>query len=68
MGILSAIAGIIVLAFPGLTLLGLAVIRGVWLVVFGVMVIMAALRLRAPWRTLRRAAAQHQTAPAIAAH
>ena len=46
MGTLSAIAGIIVLAFPGLTLLGLAVILGIWLVVFGAMEIMAAFRLR----------------------
>jgi uncharacterized membrane protein HdeD (DUF308 family) len=45
-GVLSALAGIILLAFPGLTLLGLAVILGVWLVVFGVMEMTAALRLR----------------------
>jgi uncharacterized membrane protein HdeD (DUF308 family) len=46
MGILSAIAGVIVLAFPGLTLLGLAVILGIWLLVFGIMEMTAALRLR----------------------
>ena len=46
MGILSAIAGVIVLAFPGLTLLGLAVILGIWLLVFGIMEITAAFRLR----------------------
>lgn len=46
MGILSAIAGIIVLAFPGLTLLGLAVILGIWLLVFGIMEIFGAFRLR----------------------
>lgn len=45
-GVLSVFAGIIVLAFPGLTLLGLAVILGIWLLVFGVMEMMAALRLR----------------------
>jgi uncharacterized membrane protein HdeD (DUF308 family) len=45
-GILSAIAGIIVLAFPGLTLLGLAVILGIWLLVFGIMEMMTAFRIR----------------------
>jgi uncharacterized membrane protein HdeD (DUF308 family) len=46
MGALSAIAGIIVLAFPGLTLLGLAVILGIWLLAFGIMEMMAAFRIR----------------------
>lgn len=46
MGVLSIIAGLIVLAFPGLTLLGLAVILGIWLLVFGIMEIMGAFRLR----------------------
>jgi uncharacterized membrane protein HdeD (DUF308 family) len=46
MGILSALAGIIVLAYPGLTLLGLAVILGIWLLVFGIMEITAAFRIR----------------------
>ena len=46
MGVLSVVAGIIVLVYPGLTLIGLAVILGVWLVIFGVMEIVAAFRLR----------------------
>jgi uncharacterized membrane protein HdeD (DUF308 family) len=46
MGVLSVIAGVIVLAFPGLTVLGLAVILGVWLLIFGVMEMTAAFRLR----------------------
>jgi uncharacterized membrane protein HdeD (DUF308 family) len=46
MGVLSAIAGVIVLAYPGLTLVGLAVILGIWLLVFGIMEIVAAFRLR----------------------
>ena len=46
MGVLSVVAGIIVLVFPGLTLVGLAVILGVWLAVFGMMEIVAAFRLR----------------------
>ncbi len=47
MGLLSVLAGLIVLAFPGLTLVGLAVILGIWLVIFGVMEVVAAFRLRA---------------------
>jgi uncharacterized membrane protein HdeD (DUF308 family) len=46
MGVLSAFAGIIVLAYPGLSLVGLAVILGIWLLVFGIMEITAAFRLR----------------------
>ena len=55
MGLLSVVAGIIVLAFPGLTLLGLAVILGIWLLVFGVMETMLALRIRKAARMLGRA-------------
>ncbi|HYZ53067.1 MAG TPA: HdeD family acid-resistance protein [Streptosporangiaceae bacterium] len=46
MGVLSVIAGIIVLAYPALSLVTLAVILGIWLVVFGVMEIVAAFRVR----------------------
>lgn len=46
MGALSVVAGIIVLAYPGLTLVGLAVVLGVWLLIFGVMEMAAAFRLR----------------------
>ena len=45
-GVLSAIAGVIVLAYPGITLYTLAVILGVWLIIFGVMEIMGAFRVR----------------------
>jgi uncharacterized membrane protein HdeD (DUF308 family) len=45
-GVLSVIAGLIVLAWPGPTLLVLAIVLGIWLLVFGVMEIMAAIRLR----------------------
>ncbi|HKB31541.1 MAG TPA: DUF308 domain-containing protein, partial [Streptosporangiaceae bacterium] len=45
-GILSIVAGVVVLAYPGLSLLGLAIVLGVWLVVFGVMEIIAAFRVR----------------------
>src|SRR6266576_654001 len=46
MGVLSILAGIIVLAYPGLTLVTLAVILGIWLVIFGVMECVLAWRLR----------------------
>lgn len=45
-GVLSVIAGLIVLAWPGPTLLVLAIVLGIWLLIFGVMEIMAAFRLR----------------------
>jgi uncharacterized membrane protein HdeD (DUF308 family) len=51
MGVLSVIAGVIVLAYPGLSLLSLAVILGIWLLVFGVMEIGVAFRLRRPGST-----------------
>jgi uncharacterized membrane protein HdeD (DUF308 family) len=46
MGLLSIVAGIVVLAFPGLTLLGLAVVLGVWLLIFGIMEMSLAFRIR----------------------
>jgi uncharacterized membrane protein HdeD (DUF308 family) len=46
MGILSIVAGLILLAYPGLSLLTLAVLLSVWLLVLGVMEIGVALRLR----------------------
>jgi uncharacterized membrane protein HdeD (DUF308 family) len=46
MGVLSVLAGIIVLAYPGLSLYGLAIILGIWLLIFGVMEMAAAFRLR----------------------
>jgi len=45
MGVLSILAGI-VLAYPGLSLYGLAIILGIWLLIFGVMEMAAAFRLR----------------------
>jgi len=46
MGVLSILAGIIVLAYPDLTLVTLAVILGIWLVILGVMECVLAWRLR----------------------
>jgi uncharacterized membrane protein HdeD (DUF308 family) len=46
MGLLSFLAGLIVLAVPGLSLVSLALILGVWLLVFGLMEITLAFRIR----------------------
>jgi uncharacterized membrane protein HdeD (DUF308 family) len=45
-GVLSLIAGIILLAYPGLSVVTLAVLVGVWLLVFGTTEISLAFRLR----------------------
>jgi uncharacterized membrane protein HdeD (DUF308 family) len=47
MGILSVVAGLVVLAYPGISLLTLAIVLSVWLLLFGVMQITLALRIRA---------------------
>jgi uncharacterized membrane protein HdeD (DUF308 family) len=46
LGLLSILAGLIVLAVPGLSLVSLAVILGVWLLIFGVSEITLAFRIR----------------------
>lgn len=46
MGVLSVLAGIVVLAYPGISLLVLAVVLSVWLLVFGAMQITLAFRIR----------------------
>jgi uncharacterized membrane protein HdeD (DUF308 family) len=46
MGILSIVSGIIVLAYPGISLLVLAVVLSIWLLVFGAMQITLAFRIR----------------------
>jgi uncharacterized membrane protein HdeD (DUF308 family) len=57
-GILSVIAGVVVVAYPGISLLTLALVLGVWLVIFGGMEIFFALRLRSVGSTaVRRASA-----------
>ena len=53
MGILSIIAGIILLAYPGISLLVLYVIVGVWLLVFGFMEISIAWQMRSASHRLR---------------
>src|SRR4249919_1408233 len=46
MGIISILAGIVVLVYPGISLVVLAVVLGIWLIVFGAMQIAAAFRIR----------------------
>lgn len=46
MGALSIVAGIILLAYPGISLVALAVILSIWLLVFGIGEIFAAFRIR----------------------
>lgn len=59
MGLLSLVAGVVVLAYPGLTLYGLAVVLGVWLAIFGVMEITAAFRVRSVGRTFSHQPVTH---------
>ena len=46
MGVLSIVAGLIILAYPGISLLTLAIVLSVWLLFFGVMQITLAFRIR----------------------
>jgi uncharacterized membrane protein HdeD (DUF308 family) len=46
MGLLSVVAGVVVLVYPGISLATLAIVLGVWLLVFGIMEVMLAFRLR----------------------
>ena len=46
LGVISIIAGIIVLAYPGISLVTLAIVLSIWLLVFGVMEIALAFRIR----------------------
>jgi uncharacterized membrane protein HdeD (DUF308 family) len=46
MGLLSVVAGVVVLVYPGISLRTLAVVLGAWLLAFGVMEVVLAFRLR----------------------
>jgi uncharacterized membrane protein HdeD (DUF308 family) len=46
MGLLSVVAGVVVLVYPGISLATLAVVLGFWLLVYGIMEIVLAFRLR----------------------
>jgi len=45
-GVLSILAGIVVLAYPGISLVTLALVLGFWLIIYGVMEIAMAFRIR----------------------
>ncbi len=47
LGLLSILAGLVLLVYPGLSLVALSVIVGVWLLVYGLMEISVATRVRA---------------------
>jgi uncharacterized membrane protein HdeD (DUF308 family) len=59
MGLVSIAAGIVVLVWPGISLVTLAVVLGIWLLVLGVMEIILAFQLRSWGRT-----AEQMMAPA----
>jgi uncharacterized membrane protein HdeD (DUF308 family) len=46
LAILSIVAGVIVVAYPGISLLTLTIVLGVWLVIYGIMEIVLAFRVR----------------------
>ena len=46
LGVLSILAGLVVLIYPGESLLTLSIVLGIWLLVYGLMEITAAFRLR----------------------
>jgi uncharacterized membrane protein HdeD (DUF308 family) len=56
-GLLAVLAGIVVLVYPGISLVSLAVVLGIWLIVYGAMGIMAALQLRTVGHAAGRLAA-----------
>jgi uncharacterized membrane protein HdeD (DUF308 family) len=55
MGVLSILAGIVVLAYPGISLVTLALVLGVWLIIYGVMEIALAFRVRSAVGRVRHA-------------
>jgi uncharacterized membrane protein HdeD (DUF308 family) len=56
MGILSVAAGLVVLVYPAITLVALAVVLGVWLLIFGSMEITLAFRIRSTGKQAARVA------------
>jgi uncharacterized membrane protein HdeD (DUF308 family) len=51
------LAGIVVLVYPGISLVSLAVVLGIWLIVYSAIGIMAAFRLRTVGHGVGRLAA-----------
>ena len=54
MGVLGILAGILVLVYPAISLLTLAVVLGVWLLIYGVMEMALAFRLRSASKVAAR--------------
>ncbi len=46
MGILSVVAGIVILSYPGISVVALAVVLGIWLLLLGMMEITTAVQIR----------------------
>ena len=55
MGVLSIAAGLVVLSYPGISLVTLALVLGVWLIIYGVMEIGLAFRVRSALGRVRHA-------------
>jgi uncharacterized membrane protein HdeD (DUF308 family) len=55
-GVLSVVAGVVVLVYPAISLLTLAVVLGAWLLVYGVLQIGVAFRLRSAGQAAARIA------------
>ena len=56
-GLLGVLAGIVVLVYPGISLTVLAVVLGIWLLVYGGMIVFSAFQLRTAGRAAARLAA-----------
>jgi len=56
MGLLSVVAGVVVLVYPAISLATLAVVLGFWLLVYGIMEIVLAFRLRSVGEAATRVA------------
>jgi uncharacterized membrane protein HdeD (DUF308 family) len=52
-GVLSILAGGIVFFFPGISLLVLTLVLGIWLIVYGVILVVGAFRLRSAVQSVR---------------
>ena len=56
MGLLSVLAGIVVLVYPAISLATLAIVLGFWLLLYGIMEVVLAFRLRSLGRAAARIA------------
>jgi uncharacterized membrane protein HdeD (DUF308 family) len=56
MGLLSVVAGVVVLVYPAISLATMAVVLGFWLLVYGIMEILLAFRLRSAGQEATRVA------------